>query len=86
MLDLFTVLNNHDKAKFNNSVFEDIKIIETEGQKQFLHFCEKRLVSAELSINVTIPLNSYNLPGNYKKSRLWPSDDRSYDDKICRWW
>ena len=57
MLDLFTVLNNHDKAKFNNGVFEDIKIIETEGQKQFLHFWEKRLVSAELSINVTISLN-----------------------------
>ena len=38
MLGLFTVLNNHYKAKFNNSVFEDIKIIETEGQKQFHHF------------------------------------------------
>ena len=46
MLEKVTVLNNHDKAKFNNSVFEDIKIIETEGEKQFLNFWEKRLVSA----------------------------------------
>ena len=32
MLEKLTVLNNHDKAKFNESVFEDIKIIETEGK------------------------------------------------------
>ena len=36
-------------------------------EKQFLHFWEKRLVSTELSTNVTIPLNSYNLPGSYNK-------------------
>ena len=33
MLERLTVLNNHDKGKFNDSVFEDIKIIETEGEK-----------------------------------------------------
>ena len=38
MLEKLTVLKNHDKAKFINSVFEDIKIIETEVKKQFLHF------------------------------------------------
>ena len=38
MLEKFTVLKNHDKVRFNESVFEDIKIIETEGKKQFLHF------------------------------------------------
>ena len=38
MLEKFTVLNSHDKAKFNDTVFEDTKIIETEGEKQFLHF------------------------------------------------
>ena len=42
-LEKLTVLNSHDKVKFNDSVFEDIKII-----KQFLHFWGKRLVSAEL--------------------------------------
>ena len=67
MLEKLTVLNNRDK--FNDSVFEDNKIIETEGEKQFLHIWEKRLVSAELSINVTIPLNSYNLPGNCNRSQ-----------------
>ena len=55
----------------NDRVFEDIKIIEIEGKKQFLHFQENRLVSAELSINVTIPLNSYNLPGNYNKKSAY---------------
>ena len=64
MLEKLTVLNNHDKTKFNDIVFEDIKIIETEREKQFLHFWEKRLVAAELSINVTVLLNSYNLLGN----------------------
>ena len=80
MLEKLTVLSNHYKAKFNDSfwrytdrVFEDIKIIETEGEKQFLHFWEKRLVSVELSMNVTIPLNSCNLPGSYiKKSAYDP--------------
>ena len=73
MLEKLTVLYNHDKAKFNDGVFEDIKIIETEGEKQFLYFWEKRLFSVELSINVTIQLNSYNLLGNYnKKSALDP--------------
>ena len=55
----------------NDRVFEDIKIIEIEGKKQFLHFQENRLVSADLSINVTIPLNSYNLPGNYNKKSAY---------------
>ena len=57
MLEKLTVLNKHDKAKSNDRVFEDIKIIETEGEKQFLHFWEKRLVSAELPINAPFPLN-----------------------------
>ena len=65
------MLNNHDKAKFSDSVFEDKKVIEKEGEKQFLHFWEKRLVSAELSINVTISLNSYNLPGSYNKKSTY---------------
>ena len=45
MLEKLTILSNHDKTNFNDRVFEDIKIIETEGEKQFLHFWEKRLVS-----------------------------------------
>ena len=57
MLEKLTALNNHINAKFNDSVFENIKIIETKGEKQFLHFWQKRLVSAELSVNVTIKLN-----------------------------
>ena len=40
------------------------KIIEAEGGKQFLYYLEKRLVSTELSINVTILLKSYDVPGN----------------------
>ena len=48
-----------------------LKIIETEGEKQFLHFWEKGLISAELSINVTILLNSYNLLGNYNKKTAY---------------
>ena len=41
--------------------------------KQFLHFWEKRLVSAEIWINFTIPLNWYNLRGNYNnKSACYP--------------
>ena len=71
MLEELIVLNNHDKAKFSDSVFEDKKVIEKEGEKQFLHFWEKRLVSAELSINVTISLNSYNLPGSYNKKSTY---------------
>ena len=51
MLEKLAILNNHDKEKF--SLFEDVKIIETEGEKQFLHFWEKRPASAELSNNVT---------------------------------
>ena len=38
MLEKLTVLNNHDKAKFNDSISEDIKIIETDGEKPFLYF------------------------------------------------
>ena len=71
MLEKFTVLNKHDKVEFNDGVFEYIKIIETEVEKQFLHFWEKRLVSAELSVNVTIPLNSYNLPCDYNKKSAY---------------
>ena len=74
MLDKLTVLNNHEKAKFDDGVFEDIKIIEAVGENQFLHFWEKRLVSAVLSLNHTISLNSYYLPGNY--------DKKSVDDHV----
>ena len=52
-------------------MFEDKKIIETEGEKQFFYFWEKKLVSVEISIHVTIPLNSYNLPGNYNKKSAY---------------
>ena len=45
MFEKLTVLNNHDNVKFNDSVFEDIKIIKMVEEKQFLHFWEKRLVS-----------------------------------------
>ena len=71
MLEKLTVLNNHDETKFNDRIFEYIKIIETEGEKQFRHFWEKILVQAELSINVPIPLNSYNLPGIYNKKSTY---------------
>ena len=71
MLEKLTVLNNHDETKLNDRVFEYIKIIETEREKQFRHFWEKILVQAELSINVPIPLNSYNLPGNYNKKSTY---------------
>ena len=74
ILEKLAVLSNNYKAKFNDRVFEDIKIIETEGEKQFLHFWGNRLVSTELSINVPTPLTSYNLPGNYiKKSAHDPA-------------
>ena len=33
ILEKLMVLNNHDKAKVNDRVFEDIKIIETKGEK-----------------------------------------------------
>ena len=36
-------------------------------EKQFLHFWEKRLVSTELSINVTIPLNSIQFTGQLQQ-------------------
>ena len=32
ILEKRTALNNHDKTKFNDSVFENVKIIETEGK------------------------------------------------------
>ena len=32
ILEKRTALNNHGKTKFNDSVFENIKIIETEGE------------------------------------------------------
>ena len=54
MLENLTVVHSHDQAEFNNRVFEDIKINVAEGEKQILHFWEKRLVLAELSTNVTI--------------------------------
>ena len=86
MLEKLTGLNNHDKAKFNDSLFEDIKITETEVEKQFLHFWEKRLVSAKLPISVTIPLNSYSLPGNYnKKSAYSPVMTAAMMTKFWRW-
>ena len=74
MLEKRILLNNHNKTKFNELNFrvsEDIKIIETEGSKPFLHFWEKRMVSVEQSTNVTILLNSYNLPGNYNKNSVY---------------
>ena len=70
-MEKLTVLHNHDKAKFNDRVSKDIKINEAEGDKQFLYFWEKRLVLSELSINITIPLNSYNLPGNCNKNSAY---------------
>ena len=73
ILEKLTALHNHDNTKFTDRVFEDIKINETEEEKQFLHFWEIRLVLAELSINVTIPLSSYVLPGNcFKKLTYEP--------------
>ena len=33
ILEKLTVLNNHDKAKFNDRVFEDIKIIDQQKGK-----------------------------------------------------
>ena len=33
MLEKIIVMSNHSKAKFNDSLFEDIKIIKTEGEK-----------------------------------------------------
>ena len=71
MLENLTVVHSHDQAEFNNRVFEDIKINVAEGEKQILHSWEKRLVLAELSTNVTIPLNSYNLPGNCNKTSAY---------------
>ena len=35
MLEKLTVLNNYDKSIFNDNVFEDIKIIKTEGETIF---------------------------------------------------
>ena len=32
MLEKFTVLNNHDKAKFNDRTFEDIKSLKQKGK------------------------------------------------------
>ena len=32
ILEKRTALNNHDKTEFNDSVFENVKIIETEGK------------------------------------------------------
>ena len=46
MLENLTVVHSHDQAEFNNRVFEDIKINVAEGEKQILHFWEKRLVLA----------------------------------------
>ena len=71
MLEKLAVLNNYDKAQCNDSVFEDIKIIEREGEKQFPHFCEKIPISAKVSYNVTITLNSCNLPCNYNNKSAY---------------
>ena len=35
MLEKLTVLNNYDKSTFNDNVFEDVKIIKTEGETIF---------------------------------------------------
>lgn len=67
MLENLTVLTNYSQAKFDESVFENTKIIETAEGKQFLYIWGKKLASAELSINVRISLNSYNLPGDHDK-------------------
>ena len=38
ILEKRSALNKHDKTKFNDRVFEDIKIIETEGEiNSFIH-------------------------------------------------
>ena len=47
------------------------KIIEAEGGKQFLYYLEKRLVSTELSINVTILLKSYDVPGSCSRKSAY---------------
>ena len=65
LLERLTVLNNHDKAKFNDRVIEDIRVLESNGEKQFHEFWTNRLQSANIPISETISLNSYNLPGNY---------------------
>ena len=65
--DKITVLNNHEKGKFNDSVFEDIKIIHREGEYLFLEFWEERLASNSVPLKHPISLNSYNLPGNHNK-------------------
>jgi hypothetical protein len=65
-LEKLTVLNQED-ASFNDSVFEDLKVMCAEGEKQFLQFWNKRLASSEVSIKEPISLNSFNLPGNQNK-------------------
>ena len=67
MLEKVTILNNHNKGKFNDNVFEDIKIIETEGEKQFLYFLEKGLVSTELSVQK----QKVSGEGCFKHKGLW---------------
>ena len=74
MLEKVMVLNNHNKVKFNNSVFEDIKIIETEGEKQFLNQCYYHVKLIQFTGQLQ------------QEVSLWPSDDSSYDGKICRRW
>ena len=65
-LEKLTVLNN-EEASFNTSVTEDLRVISEEGEKQFMKFWEKRLVSNDLSLKEPITLNSFNLPGNQTK-------------------
>ena len=47
MLENLTVLTNHSQAKFDDSVFENAKIVETAEGKEFLYFWGKKLASAE---------------------------------------
>ena len=58
----------------NHFMLEKLTLLNNHDKaKQYLYFWEKRLVSAEISINVTIPLNWYNLRGNYNnKSAYYP--------------
>ena len=65
LLERLTVLNNHDIAKFNDRVIEDIRVLEFNREKQSLEFWNNRLQIPKIPISEPINLNSYNLPGNY---------------------
>lgn len=40
-LDKLTLLNNHEKGRYNDSVFEDLKTIKSEGGVSLLISCKK---------------------------------------------